>query len=259
MRKGLEPTVMMSNLSKGVIKKMTEWAMTSKMLILPRRVFGRIIIYSIEAKGFVLVSYDDPERKKVIQLIKAIKKETDMLLADNEAYQLFMAVKRTDKIEGDVAEVGVYKGGSAKLICEARRNKSVHLFDTFEGIPKVEDIDKPKFYRGQYKVSLEEVKKYLADYNNVYFYKGIFPDNVKPQEDKRFSFVHLDVDTYESTSKCLRFFWPRINQGGIIISHDYITALGVRKAFDEFFKEKIEPIVELSGSQCLVVKCAEKA
>jgi hypothetical protein len=43
--------------------------------------------------------------------------------------------------------------------------------------------------------------------------------------------------------------------GGVILSHDYITAPGVQKAFDEFFVDKPEPVVETAGSQCMVVKC----
>lgn len=38
------------------------------------------------------------------------------------------------------------------------------------------------------------------------------------------------------------------------MSHDYIWAIGVRKAVDEFYKNKQEPIIEMSGSQCLIVK-----
>ena len=66
---------------------------------------------------------------------------TELLLEDIEAYYIFMAVKRTQKVPGDIAEVGVYKGGSAKIICSAKGDKSLHLFDTFEGLPKVDDID----------------------------------------------------------------------------------------------------------------------
>ncbi len=165
-----------------------------------------------------------------------------------------MAVKRTEKVKGDIAEVGVYKGGSAKLICEAKGNKTLHLFDTFEGTPKVDEIDTPQFYKGQYAALLEDVKNYLKKYKNVYFYKGLFPATAEPVKDKKFSFVNLDVDTYRSTLDCLKFFYSRMNKGGIIISHDYISAPGVRKAFDEFFKDKPEPIIEMSGSQCLIVK-----
>jgi hypothetical protein len=177
-----------------------------------------------------------------------------MLLYDNEAYQIYMSVKRTRKIAGDLAEVGVYKGGSAKLICEANAEKPLHLFDTFEGIPKVDEIDESLFYRGQFSSSLEEVKNCLKEYKNTHFYPGLFPDTAKPVKDKKFSFIHLDVDTYQSTLSCLQFFYPRMNRGGIILSHDYIHAAGVRKAFDEFFEDKFEPIIEMSGTQCLIVK-----
>lgn len=102
--------------------------------------------------------------------------------------------------------------------------------------------------------SLENVTSYLKEYNKVYIYKGLFPATSDPIKDKKFSFVHLDVDTYMSTSNCLKFFYPRMERGGIIISHDYINSEGVRNAFDEFFKDKMETVIELSGSQCLIAK-----
>ena len=95
------------------------------------------------------------------------------MLFINEAYQLFMAVKSVNKIKGDIAEVGVYQGGSAKLICEARGDKPVHLFDTFTGIPEIEEIDAQSFFLGQYAASLEDVKIYLQQYKNVFFHRRI--------------------------------------------------------------------------------------
>ncbi|MCQ9207394.1 MAG: TylF/MycF family methyltransferase [Omnitrophica bacterium] len=202
----------------------------------------------------VIISYSDPERSKALDLINEIKAKTEMELLDNEAYQIYMAVKRTGKVCGDLAEVGVYKGGSARLICEAKGNKALHLFDTFEGIPVVHEIDSPHFRCGMWAGSLEEVGSSLRAYKDVYFYKGIFPNTTGPVKDKKFSFVHMDVDTHKSTLDCLEFFYSRINPGGVIISHDYIYFAGVKKAFDEFFKDKPEPIIELSGSQCLIAK-----
>jgi O-methyltransferase len=239
---------------KEFIKSLVLWSTKARLLALPRRLFSRAVLFTIESQGIVMVAYSDRDRKKVLDLIRKIKRETALLLYDNEAYQIFMAVKRTRKIDGDLAEVGVYKGGSAKLICEANAEKSLHLFDTFTGIPEVEEIDKSLFYQGQFPSSYEEVKNYLKNYKNICFYQGLFPDTATPIKEKKFSFVHLDVDTYQSTLNCLQFFYPRMNRGGIIISHDYINAAGVRKAFDEFFEDKLEPIVEMSGTQCLVVK-----
>jgi len=240
---------------KKIAKKIIKWAVTTKLLGFPRKIIGRTISYAIASKNGVTVFYNDTERSKVLDLIRKIQNENEMLLGNNEAYQIFMAVKRTEKINGDIAEVGSYRGGSAKLICEAKGNKTLHLFDTFEGLPDLCHNDDPKqFHKGECSASLEDVKSYLKKYKNVYFYKGLFPSTADPIKNKKFSFVHLDVDLYEATLASIKFFYPRMNKGGIIISHDYISAPGVRKAFDDFFKDKPEPIIEMSGSQCLIVK-----
>jgi O-methyltransferase len=74
--------------------------------------------------------------------------------------------------------------------------------------------------------------------------------------DDLFSFVHLDVDLYESTREALAFFYPRMSVGGMLISHDYVECAAVRQAFDDYFGEARQPVLELSGNQCLVVKVA---
>lgn len=207
----------------------------------------------MEKHKLVVISFKDEERSKIVDLINQSKKEIKMLLGTNESFQIYMAVKNTSKIEGDIAEVGVYVGGSANLICKAKGDKMLHLFDTYEGLPKVEEIDK-KFSEGEFSASLEEVKYNLRNCNNVYFYKGLFPDSAVPVQEKKFSFVHLDVDIYKSTLDCLEFFYPKMARGGIIISHDYFLGGGVRKAFAEFFENKPESIIPISQFQCLVVK-----
>ncbi|MDD4062318.1 MAG: macrocin O-methyltransferase [Candidatus Pacebacteria bacterium] len=227
-----------------------------------RRVLSWKIIN--DALGYVIVStdsgysvyYNDPERLKVLDLVKKIKGETEMLLGDNEGYQLYMAVKSTSKIDGDIAEVGTYMGGSAKIICEARENdKYVYLFDTFNGLPELSNHDNNiHFQAGEFKSSLDYVANYLKEYSNVFITKGLFPQTADIIKNKKFSFVNLDVDLHEGTRDSLDFFYPRMSRGGVIISHDYISTPGVKKAFDEFFKDKPEPIIELSGSQCLIIK-----
>jgi len=118
-------------------KKIIRWLASTRILASPRRVIGEIIVYAIESKQEVTTFHNDQERTKVFNLIKEIKKENEMLLNENEAYQIYISVKRTEKIKGDIAEVGVYKGGSAKLICESKGKKNLYLFDTFEGLPEL--------------------------------------------------------------------------------------------------------------------------
>jgi O-methyltransferase len=217
-------------------------------------VFEPFIGYDIATRGRI-PHYGCSDRKEFSKVLKKIRFETDLLLEDIEAYHIYMAAKCTRKVPGDIAEVGVYRGGSAKIICAAKGDRHLHLFDTFEGLPKVDEVDAVwPFYEGKFAASFEDVRKYLDDEANVFFYKGIFPETSGPVRDRTFSLVNLDVDTYESTKQCLHFFYSRMSTGGIIISHDYITAPGVRKAFDEFFMDKLEPVIETAGSQCLVVK-----
>lgn len=233
-----------------MINKILNWLFSSKLLTWPRNILGRIL----RRAKIVILFYGDPRKSKVINLINKIKREREMLLNNAAAYQLFMAVKTAEKIEGEVVEAGVYKGASAKLICQAKGDKSLHLFDTFEGTPRADKIDTPYFYKGQYKASLEDVKNYLKNYKNVYFYKGMVPNTLEFVKDKKFSFVHLDIDIYESTLECLGFFYPRMNKGGIIICHDYGSIPGPTKAIDEFFRSKPEAVIEISDSQCLIIR-----
>lgn len=178
------------------------------------------------------------------------------LLGLGEAWRLFLLVRATGKIKGDLAEVGVYKGRSAKIICLAKGARSLHLFDTFVGLPSVDyRIDPAFLYQGLYAASLAKVKKYLKRYKNVYYYKGVFPKTAARVKNRKFSLVHLDVDTYKSTKACLEFFYPRMNCGGVIVSHDYFgPAKGVVKAFNEYFQKRKETIIKLPGSQCMITK-----
>ena len=254
---------------KNSSKKNQKWVATTKLLAFPRKIVEKVILSLLRIKNGEVFYYTDPERLsgevlyfndpeilKVRAFIKKMRSEQELLLSGIEAYQIFTTVKRTAKISGDIAEVGVYNGGSARLICEAKGNKALYLFDTFEGLPDLCELDDPKeFHKGQYLGSLESVKVCLSKYSDVHFHKGIFPLTAETIKNKRFSFVNLDADLYKSTLSCLEFFYPRMNIGGVIISHDYISVPGVRKAFDEFFKEKTEPIIELPGNQCLIVKC----
>ena len=228
----------------------------SKYLLKLRKLlfFEPFIGHDIATRGRIS-HYGCSDRKEFSRALKKIRSETELLLEDIEAYHIYMTVKRTGKVPGDIAEVGVYRGGSAKIICSAKGERALHLFDTFEGLPKVDEVDLVwPFYEGKFSASFEGVKDYLNSERNVFFYKGVFPDTSGPVQDTTFSHVNLDVDTYESTKKCLEFFYPRMSPGGIIICHDYLTAPGVQKAFDEFFSDKAEPVIETAGSQCLVVK-----
>jgi hypothetical protein len=171
----------------------------------------------------------------------------------SEVFMIYSLAKAKSSAPGDFAEVGVYLGLSAEVVCRAKGEKCLWLFDTFEGLPQVGAHD-PLFEKGTYCGSVESVRRRLAQWNDVHLVKGLFPLSSEPVRDKTFGFVHLDVDIYESTKASLEFFYGRMEKGGIIITHDYGQAAGVKKAFDEFFEGKPERIIELPMSQCMVIK-----
>jgi O-methyltransferase len=159
----------------------------------------------------------------------------------NAMISLETLARSVQSIEGDVAEVGVYKGGSAVLLKRTLPEDNIYLFDTFEGIPSAGDFDNLHKAGDFSDTSFEQVSAVFADFFNVFVYKGCFPEhNSEVIADKKFKLVHLDVDTYQSHIDCLNFFHDKMVPSGVIVFDDYAapTCLGARKAIDEFAAEK---------------------
>ena len=65
-----------------------------------------------------------------VRLIREIRKEDGFLLCrPSEMYMVYSLANAQREIEGDYAEVGVYKGATARLVCEVKRGKNLHLLD----------------------------------------------------------------------------------------------------------------------------------
>lgn len=136
---------------------------------------------------------------------------------------------------GNVAEVGVWKGGSAKLLCLMFPEQACYLFDTFHGMPAGEPIDEHR--QGDFgDTSPESVKRFLSECPNARVISGMFPHTTEALTEKRFAFVHVDCDLYSSTKAAIAFFWPRMNPGGLVAFDDYKCAScrGATAAINEF-------------------------
>ena len=221
-----------------------------------RSVFSAPVFSLLERYRIVILHYNVSGKKQIFDRVYKVRQERKMLSLPIEAMQIYLLSKATQKIGGDMAEVGVFQGSTAKIMCLTKGRKTLHLFDTFEGLPTPVSSDDPILKKGMFPSSLESVKLYLSKYKNVKYYKGIFPSTAKHIRNLRFSFVNLDTDLYEGTYQSLEFFYPRMNKGGIIITHDYAIYGGVRKAFDSFFEDKPDPIIELAGTEGMIVKCS---
>ncbi|WDE99197.1 macrocin O-methyltransferase [Lentisphaera profundi] len=162
-------------------------------------------------------------------------------------------------IEGSMAELGVYKGNTSKLIHNYMPERPFHLFDTFEGFTDRSvsaEAGHTNFKTKGSKfsdTSMEKVREHIAPQNdNVQFHKGYFPDSLPADfPEQKFAFVHLDADLYEPTFEGLKYFYERMSKQGIILIHDYNAWIGARKAVDDFFADKPElpvPMPDKSGS-----------
>ena len=173
------------------------------------------------------------------------------LVGEDKLLNLKDLVKSTSTLLGDVCEVGVYRGGTAKIISENIKNSDLFLFDTFEGMPYYDPDNNKEWDVGTFgQTDYETVKSLFQSNQNVKVFKGVFPSETSHHvKDRVFKFVHLDVDNYQPYKECLKFFYERMVKGGIIIFDDYDGECcpGANKAVDEFFIDKPENIQKNVG------------
>jgi len=164
-------------------------------------------------------------------------------------------------IPGDTAECGVRFGKSSFFLLKglADPSRQHHLFDSFEGLSEVGEQDRPtsglKSWReGDISVGEGTVRRNLAGFENCRFHKGWIPDRFDEVANRTFAMVHIDVDLYQPTLDSLRFFYPRLAPGGLLVCDDYgfASCPGATSAFDEFFADKPESVLPIPSGQCLV-------
>lgn len=162
-----------------------------------------------------------------------------------------LALERLNKLTilGALAEVGVYRGVTSKIIHALAPDRKFYLFDTFEGFP-VKDLEIEKDNRFK-DTNKELVKKTIGNMDNVYLRPGYFPETTSGLENEVFAFVMLDVDLYAPTLAGLKFFYDRLSPGGYIFLHDYNSPesnWSVSRAADEFMADKPESIICIPDS-----------
>lgn len=164
-----------------------------------------------------------------------------------------------------VAEVGVYRGGTARIISDNSDTRRVVLFDTFDGLPEpINGVDSKAFGIGDYtERNVEKVAEYVGD--KPLIMQGVFPKtgheflNDFCRVYDKFSFVHLDMDLYEGTYVALHFFDRLMVPHGIILVHDYTCSCGVADAVRNFHLESAGRFMFMpveGGTQAMLI-CKE--
>jgi hypothetical protein len=161
-------------------------------------------------------------------------------------------------IPGAFVECGVWRGGS--MMCVAHTllrlgvsDRNLFLFDTFEGMPPPEHVD--RLYDGTPAINvlavsekdslywayagLEEVKRnmrrtrYPAE--RIHYVRGRVEDTIPGQAPDTIALLRLDTDWYSSTHHELVHLYPRLHVNGVAVIDDYGWWRGSQKAVDEYF------------------------
>ncbi|RUV76920.1 MAG: methyltransferase [Mesorhizobium sp.] len=202
---------------------------------------------------------DQPFFRKALQRVKNIRG-----IPDPRAFVLQSCLRSIERIDGDVAECGVRQGRSTIfMLMSDLRPRHYHLFDSFAGLSEPTAEDRKPNGRTPWKsgdLSTDEkiARENISGFSNTTFHVGWIPETFSSVSDRRFALVHIDVDLYEPTRDALAFFYDRVCANGMIICDDYGSGLcpGARKAFDQFFENRPEGIIELPTGQAIVVKAS---
>jgi O-methyltransferase len=172
------------------------------------------------------------------------------LVTKDRCQSLWDLSRKAGRLPGDMAEVGVYHGGTSMLIASANPHKILHAFDTFSGIPNG-DAAVDGHATGDFSDVDTGVFDRLAEWDNIHVHQGLFPDTGYKVWSS-YCFANFDGDTYQSCKDFLVYFWPRLVNGGILAFDDYKwhKCLGVEKALVEFGK----PVIESVPYQCYICK-----
>ena len=176
----------------------------------------------------------------------------DTLLTHDRLARLRTAVRETAHLSGDLAELGCMKGGSALAMISACPEKTIHIFDTFAGLPADCDGGGP-FKRGDFRATQEEVRATLAGHN-AELHPGFFPDSTRGVPERNYACCHFDGDLEASCDAFVRYFWPRLLPGGRLLFDDYKHHewAGVERSLRKHFT--LEQIEESALHQACITK-----
>jgi O-methyltransferase len=206
--------------------------------------------------------FDDSSDSDFAKSLASVRSSGPFVVSPDRAFVLFQWCRRSLRVEGDMAECGVYSGGTAELLARCLRQANppprLHLFDTFSGMVATRP-ERDYHVAGDFSdITLDAVKARLKDFDFCRFHEGWIPAPFGEVADVTpYSFVHVDVDIYDSAMDCCRWFWPRLSIGGVIVFDDYgfyPYRFALREAVDDFVRgEGVEPIVLPTG-QALLLK-----
>jgi O-methyltransferase len=173
------------------------------------------------------------------ELLKALRNYPDKIRFFN--FWLQMQRINKDNVPGAIAELGVYKGESARLLHLMATDRDFYLFDTFNGYKNI-DLKSETGEASTYTTdnfadtSIQKVLKHIGgNPEKLKILPGYFPQSTEGLNVNVFALVNIDADLYNPVKAGLEYFYPLLSPGGVIIVHDYNHKWeGLMKAVGEF-------------------------
>lgn len=197
-------------------------------------------------------------QKDFRRLYDEIRKHT--LVSPDRCWILVHLMRQACELRGDFAEFGVFRGGTAllaaRILREAGDSRTLHLFDSFAGMPKTSPGE--PFAEGDFGQTSEGAVRALVEPigANPAFHVGFIPDTFKDAGVTALAFAHVDVDLYQSVMDCIEFVYPRLVPGGMMVFDDYgfPSCARAREAADKAFAARREKPICLPTGQAIVIK-----
>jgi O-methyltransferase len=193
------------------------------------------------------------ERKQLADQMEVAHKELRCAHTHAEAVAIVSEILRVPpSTPGVVLEAGCFKGGSTAKLSLATRliGRRLLVYDSFEGLPDVDEAEKDRFGKGEYTGALDEVKSNVAKYGALgvcEFVRGWFEQSMPSLKDP-VVVAFVDVDLRDSLETCLTYIYPRLVPGGAIFSHDGHLPICVDLMKNpNFWKRFNEPPPEIDG------------
>ena len=149
-------------------------------------------------------------------------------------------------VVGDVVEFGCYVGTTSlflqDVLVKKSPNKTLHVYDSFEGLPPKADQDQSpageQFKAGELHAAKAELIKHFKHTGLPLpvIHKGWFEQLNDNDVPPKIAFAFLDGDFYTSIMASLKLIWPHLQPGATVLVDDYNTEAlpGVRTALDEW-------------------------
>lgn len=143
-------------------------------------------------------------------------------------WELWQLVEQLADLDGNIIEVGVWRGGTGCLMAKRAQllglDLQVYLCDTFAGVVKATDHD-ASYNGGEHSDTSVDIVRNLVvglGLDNVVLAQGIYPDETQHiVGDAPIRLLHIDVDVYKSAHDIVKVTWPRLVQTGVVVFDDY--------------------------------------